>query len=142
MRKTSVNAASTIASASSFGVRCRFAPSTSAIILSRNDSPGAAVTRTRMASDSTRVPPVTPLRSPPPSRTTGALSPVMADSSTAATPSTTSPSAGITCPASTTTSSPAFSSVDGTVLMNWRGSRRHVARNPCGIRDVSTIMSN
>ena len=43
----------------------------------------------------TRVPPVTALRSPPLSRTTGALSPVMALSSTEATPSITSPSAGI-----------------------------------------------
>ncbi len=45
-------------------------------------------------SDSTRVPPVTALRSPPLSRITGALSPVMALSSTEATPSITSPSAG------------------------------------------------
>ncbi len=35
-----------------------------------------------MRSDRTRVPPVTPERSPPASRTTGADSPVMADSST------------------------------------------------------------
>ena len=41
----------------------------------------------------TRVPPVTALRSPPLSRTTGADSPVMADSSTVAMPSTISPSA-------------------------------------------------
>ena len=47
------------------------------------------------------MPPVTPERSPPASRITGALSPVIADSSTEATPSTTSPSAGITWPAST-----------------------------------------
>ena len=39
-----------------------------------------------MRSDSTRVPPVTPERSPPASRMTGADSPVMADSSTDATP--------------------------------------------------------
>ena len=43
------------------------------------------------------------LRSPPDSRMTGADSPVIADSSTLATPSTTSPSPGMTCPASTTT---------------------------------------
>ena len=43
-----------------------------------------------------RVPPVTALRSPPDSRMTGADSPVIADSSTEATPSTTSPSPGIT----------------------------------------------
>ena len=48
-----------------------------------------------MRSDSTRVPPVTPERSPPASRTTGADSPVIADSSTEATPSTISPSPGI-----------------------------------------------
>ena len=49
---------------------------------SRNVSPGFAVTRTTMRSLSTRVPPVTPERSPPASRITGADSPVMADSST------------------------------------------------------------
>ena len=46
------------------------------------------------------------LRSPPASRITGALSPVMADSSTDATPSITSPSPGIICPATTRTLSP------------------------------------
>ena len=60
-------------------------------------------------SESTRVPPVTPERSPPASRITGALSPVIADSSTEATPSTISPSAGMTWPASTTTRSPVLS---------------------------------
>ena len=44
------------------------------------------------------VPPVTADRSPPDSRMTGADSPVMADSSTDATPSTTSPSPGMTWP--------------------------------------------
>ena len=52
------------------------------------------------------MPPVTALRSPPLSRITGALSPVMALSSTEATPSTTSPSAGMKSPASTSTRSP------------------------------------
>ena len=52
------------------------------------------------------MPPVTALRSPPASRITGALSPVMAASFTEATPSTTSPSAGMKSPASTSTSSP------------------------------------
>ena len=52
-----------------------------------------------MRSDSTRVPPVTPERSPPASRMTGADSPVMADSSTDATPSMISPSPGMICPA-------------------------------------------
>ena len=45
------------------------------------------------------MPPVTALRSPPLSRITGALSPVIALSSTDATPSTTSPSHGMTSPA-------------------------------------------
>ena len=67
-----------------------------------------------MRSDSTLVPPVTELRSPPDSRITGADSPVIADSSTLATPSTTSPSPGMTSPASTTTRSPSRSSVPGT----------------------------
>ena len=53
------------------------------------------MTRTTIRSDRTRVPPVTALRSPPASRMTGADSPVIADSSTDATPSTTSPSPGI-----------------------------------------------
>ena len=57
--------------------------------------PGSAVMRTTISSDSTRVPPVTAERSPPDSRMTGADSPVMADSSTLAMPSTTSPSLGI-----------------------------------------------
>ena len=73
---------------------------------SRNVSPGLAVIATTMRSDSTRVPPVTLERSPPDSRITGADSPVMADSSTLAMPSTISPSAGIRSPASHTTRSP------------------------------------
>ncbi len=59
-----------------------------------------------MRSDSTRVPPVTAERSPPDSRMTGADSPVMADSSTEATPSMISPSDGMASPASHTTRSP------------------------------------
>ena len=55
--------------------------------------------RILITSESTRVPPVTALRSPPASRTTGADSPVMADSSTVAAPSMTSPSPGISSPA-------------------------------------------
>ena len=47
-------------------------------------------------------------RSPPDSRITGADSPVIADSSTLATPSTTSPSPGMISPASTTTRSPSL----------------------------------
>ena len=76
---------------------------------SRKLSPGFAVTSTTIRSESTRVPPVTAERSPPDSRMTGADSPVMADSSTLAIPSTTSPSAGMTSPAETTTLSPSRS---------------------------------
>ena len=43
----------------SLGVFCRAAPSTRAIIRSRKDSPGLAVMRTTMRSESTLVPPVT-----------------------------------------------------------------------------------
>ena len=89
-------------SATSFGVFCLSAPSTRAIMRSRKLAPGSAVTRTTISSESTRVPPVTAERSPPDSRITGADSPVIADSSTEAIPSTTSPSAGITSPAATT----------------------------------------
>ena len=52
------------------------------------------------------MPPVTALRSPPASRITGALSPVMALSSTDAMPSTISPSLGMNSPAVTSTTSP------------------------------------
>ena len=65
-------------------------------------------------SESSLVPPVTAERSPPDSRITGADSPVIADSSTEPTPSITSPSAGMTSPASTTTTSPRWSSGAGT----------------------------
>ena len=67
-----------------------------------------------MRSLSTRVPPVTALRSPPLSRITGADSPVIAASSTLAIPSTTSPSAGMMSPASHTTRSPLCSDGAGT----------------------------
>ena len=60
--------------------------------------PGSAVMRTTMRSESTLVPPVTAERSPPLSRMTGADSPVIADSSTEAMPSTTSPSPGMSSP--------------------------------------------
>ena len=101
-------------SAISFGVFCRCAPSTRAIIRSMKVSPGLEVIFTTIRSDSTRVPPVTADRSPPDSRMTGADSPVMADSSTDATPSMTSPSPGMISPASTTTKSPRVSWVPGT----------------------------
>src|SRR5215218_3787172 len=109
-----VSTLSRIDRAISLGVFCRSAPSTRAIILSRKLRPGSAVIRTRIQSDSTLVPPVTADRSPPASRMTGADSPVMADSSTEAMPSTTSPSPGMTSPASTMTWSPARSWAAGT----------------------------
>ena len=63
---------SRIDSASSFGVFCRSAPSTSAIMRSRKVEPAAAVTLTLIQSETTVVPPVTAERSPPDSRMTGA----------------------------------------------------------------------
>ena len=69
-------------------------------------SPGLTVTRTTIQSDKTRVPPVTEEKSPPDSRITGADSPVIADSSTDATPAITSPSAAITSFASAIKISP------------------------------------
>ncbi len=108
--KISVSAASRMFSAISFGVLRRSAPSTSAIMRSRNDWPGSCVISTTISSEVTRVPPVTALRSPPDSRITGADSPVIADSSTVAMPSITVPSPGISSPAGTTTTSPRVSS--------------------------------
>src|SRR5690349_12895492 len=112
--KMIVSAASRMLRAISFGVLRRDALSTSSIMRSRNVSPGLAVISTTMRSESTRVPPVTEVRSPPASRMTGADSPVIADSSTEAMPSTTSPSPGIRSPASQTTWSPLTSAVAGT----------------------------
>ena len=94
--KIRVSVVSRIVRAISLGVFWREAPSTSAIIRSMKVSPGLLVTLTTIRSDSTVVPPVTAHRSPPDSRMTGADSPVIADSSTVATPSTTSPSPGMT----------------------------------------------
>ena len=113
-RKIRVSTASRIESAISFGVRWRRAPSTIAIMRSRNDSPGLLVTRTTSQSESTRVPPVTEEKSLPDSRTTGADSPVIELSSTEATPSMTSPSAGIVSLASTKTTSSRRSPLAGT----------------------------
>ena len=110
-----VNFASRIDSAISFGVFCRSAPSTRSIMRSRNDSPGSAVTRTLIQSDRTFVPAVTAERSPPDSRITGADSPVIADSSTEAMPSSISPSPGISSPAEIMTRSPLRSWEAGTV---------------------------
>ncbi len=116
-RKMIVRPDSRMFSAISFGVFCRLAPSTRAIIRSRNVSPARAVIRTTIWSDSTRVPPVTAERSPPDSRITGADSPVMADSSTDAMPSITSPSDGIISPADTTHTSPTPSCDDATSVV-------------------------
>ena len=89
-------------------------------------SPGLTATRTTIQSDSTRVPPVTAEKSPPDSRMTGADSPVMALSSTEATPSMTSPSAGTVSPASIITMSPLrrLSASSGCHFMAVRGSPR------------------
>ncbi len=106
IRKMMVRPASRMSSAISFGVLRRCAPSTRAIMRSMNVLPGSAVIRTTSQSLTTWVPPVTALRSPPASRITGALSPVMALSLTLATPSTISPSDGIRSPVSTSTRSP------------------------------------
>ena len=123
-----VSEASRMLSAISLGVFCRLAPSTNAIIRSMKLCPGCWVISTTMRSDSTRVPPVTELRSPPLSRITGALSPVMALSSTLAMPSMTSPSPGIASPASHTTRSPGRSCGAGTCssapVQSSRSSRR------------------
>ena len=94
----------------SFGVFCLEAPSTMEIILSKNDFPGSATILIFNQSDTTVVPPVTEEKSPPASLVTGADSPVIADSSTEAIPSITSPSFGISSPAFTRTRSPFFNS--------------------------------
>jgi hypothetical protein len=83
------------------------------IMRSRNASPGFTVTRTTSQSESTLVPPVTDEKSPPDSRITGADSPVIALSSTEATPSRTCPSAGMTSLASTRKASSLLSWVGG-----------------------------
>src|SRR5216684_2663180 len=57
--KMMVSDASRMFSAISFGVFCRFAPSTRAIIRSMKVSPGLDVIFTTIRSDSTVVPPVT-----------------------------------------------------------------------------------
>src|SRR5437879_2774385 len=113
IRKIRVRPASRTASAISLGVFRRSAPSTMAIILSRKVEPASDVMRTLIQSETTVVPPVTAERSPPLSRITGALSPVIAASLTEAMPSTISPSEGITSPASTSTTWPTRSSLAG-----------------------------
>jgi hypothetical protein len=106
---------SRIVSAISFGVLRRAAPSTSAIIRSMKVSPGLALTRITRWSERTLVPPVTAERSPPDSRITGADSPVIADSSTDATPSMTSPSLAITSPGTARMMSPLRSETASTI---------------------------
>ncbi|MET3983056.1 hypothetical protein ABIC27_000911 [Streptomyces sp. PvR034] len=113
-----VSAASRMFRAISFGVFCRDAPSTRAIMRSMKLCPGREATRTTIESDSTVVPPVTPERSPPDARITAADSPVTADSSTAAAPSMTSPSARISSPASTSTTSRGCSSLGATASVS------------------------
>ncbi|RPK34217.1 hypothetical protein EES37_30150 [Streptomyces sp. ADI91-18] len=125
-----VRDASRMLRAISLGVFCRAAPSTSAIMRSMKVSPGFVVIFTTIRSERTFVPPVTAERSPPDSRMTGADSPVIADSSTEATPSTTSPSPGMMSPASQTTRSPIPRSVPGTcssLLPSWASRRATVS---------------
>ena len=128
-KNTMVSATSKIVSAISLGVFWRLAPSTMLIMRSRNDSPGFTLMRTTSQSDSTRVPPVTLEKSPPDSRTTGADSPVMALSSTEATPSMTSPSSGTRSFAMTSTTSPLrrFSASSGNHVVPYLGSRSFLA---------------
>ena len=124
-------------SAISFGVFWRSAPSTRAIIRSRNVSPGFEVIFTSIQSDSTLVPPVTADRSPPASRMTGADSPVIADSSTLATPAMISPSPGIIWPASTRTTSPDRRVLAFTVSRCPPGSRRTAVVSVLDLRRVA-----
>ena len=106
-----------ICNAISLGVFFLDAPSTIAIILSRKLSPASFVICTTIQSESTVVPPVTALLSPPASRITGADSPVIALSSTEAAPSITSPSPGICSPAFTMTISPFLSKTEETAVI-------------------------
>ena len=131
-----VSEASRMFRAISFGVFCLAAPSTRLIIRSMKVSPGFVVIFMTIRSERTFVPPVTADRSPPDSRITGADSPVMADSSTLATPSTTSPSPGMMSPASQTTRSPTFSSVPGT-RSSTSPARRRATVSVLALRRVS-----
>src|SRR5579872_2508610 len=136
-RKMMVRPARRMLRAISLGVFWRSAPSTRAIIRSMKLSPGLVETSTTIRSERTRVPPVTAQRSPPDSRITGADSPVMADSSTAAMPSTTSPSPGIICPASTTHRSPTASAEDGFSRTDPSGWRTKATVSERVLRSVS-----
>ena len=99
---SAVRLTSTMLRAISLGVFCRRAPSIIADHPVQERIAGFGGDAHDDAVAETLVPPVTALRSPPLSRTTGADSPVMADSSTVAMPSTISPSAGMKSPASQT----------------------------------------
>ena len=83
------------------------------------------------------MPPVTAERSPPDSRMTGADSPVMADSSTEAMPSTISPSEGIRSLASQTTRSPLANSAAGTSVSVPSAFRRRASVSERILRSVS-----
>ena len=104
---------------------------------SRNVSPGLEVILILIWSDKTRVPPVTAERSPPASRMTGADSPVIADSSTEATPSTISPSEGMNSPAETITTSPVRSLELGTFSISPFSSNRLATVSERALRSVS-----
>ena len=93
--------------------------------------------RTLIQSESTFVPAVTAERSPPDSRITGADSPVMADSSTEAMPSSMSPSPGISSPALTITRSPARRSDAGTVSSPPSPFSRRATRSARVLRSAS-----
>ena len=124
MRKMMVRPARRMSRAISLGVLRRSAPSTRAIMRSMKVEPGSAVMRMTSQSETTMVPPVTALRSPPASRMTGADSPVMALSLTLATPSTISPSEGTRSPASTRTKAPFRRSGAGVSVQRARSSGR------------------
>ena len=132
-----VSETSSVFSAISFGVFLRDAPSTSAIMRSRKLLPGSEVMRIFSQSETTVVPPVTEQKSPPDSRTTGADSPVMADSSTDAMPSITSPSPGMISPAETMTTSPFLSSLDITSLVEPSSCSRCASVSFCVLRRLA-----
>ena len=83
------------------------------------------------------MPPVTADRSPPDSRMTGADSPVIADSSTEATPSMISPSPGMNSPAWTMTTSSLRRLAAGTCLRSAAGSSRLATVSVRVLRSVS-----
>ncbi|CAM3315358.1 hypothetical protein ARUL111621_15220 [Arthrobacter ulcerisalmonis] len=107
---------------------------------STNVSPGREVIRTTIRSESTLVPPVTALRSPPDSLTTGADSPVIADSSIAAIPQTMSPSPGTNSPAVTTTMSPKVRSDDGVCTSAARSAAGSAASSYAAMRFAGVLV--